>query len=437
MKTGKKKRKKTKLEEVGTEIPYLSACLMVKDEEVNLPRCLTSIKDFVDEIIVVDTGSTDKTVEIAESFGAKIYHHPWEDDFSKHRNLTVSYATGELIFVIDADEELVLEKDVSSIRKSLKKDIAKYPAGAVLIKDIQKNEVAMQFTSARLFKNGKVTYYGIVHNQPTISGHAIYIPYMHIRHYGYDFPTPEAKAKKFTRTVSLLNKRLEECPSDYNTYFYLCQMYADAQDSQKCVSYGEKYLEHRKDLEGGGNFNKSIFFTVIHNYMKIGDTLKSKEWLDMAWEALPMDLDISLVYTEYGVWINDPEKTVMGAKRFIQAYQKSESEPGMRENRFVYSQKPEALAYCVFYLCTTQLKEGSMALQLLGNVLKETPEPFRKGIMEELDKELKSANLPIHLQQSGTVGSSKQSTGLPIVGSPGDPTDILQASMNTIMGGRS
>ena len=64
----------------------LSACMIVKNEEELLPRCLESIKDAVDEIIVVDTGSTDRTVEIAESFGAKVYHHPWNDDFSAARS---------------------------------------------------------------------------------------------------------------------------------------------------------------------------------------------------------------------------------------------------------------------------------------------------------------------------------------------------------------
>lgn len=80
--------------------------MMVKNEEEMLPRCLNSIKHLIDELIVVDTGSTDKTIEIAESFGAKIYHHPWENNFSKHRNQSLGYATGDWIIQIDADEEL-------------------------------------------------------------------------------------------------------------------------------------------------------------------------------------------------------------------------------------------------------------------------------------------------------------------------------------------
>ena len=84
----------------------ISACMMVKNEEEMLPRCLNSIKHLIDELIVVDTGSTDKTIEIAESFGAKIYHHPWENNFSKHRNQSLGYATGDWILLVDADEEL-------------------------------------------------------------------------------------------------------------------------------------------------------------------------------------------------------------------------------------------------------------------------------------------------------------------------------------------
>ena len=80
--------------------------MIVKNEEKFLSQSLNSIKDHVDELIIVDTGSTDRTVEIAEGFGAKVYHHPWENDFSKHRNQSISYASGDWILIIDADEEL-------------------------------------------------------------------------------------------------------------------------------------------------------------------------------------------------------------------------------------------------------------------------------------------------------------------------------------------
>ena len=83
--------------------------MIVKNEEDCLGRCLKSVCDHVDEIIIVDTGSTDGTVEIAKSYGARIYHHPWENDFSKHRNQSLSYATGDWIFILDADEELFPE----------------------------------------------------------------------------------------------------------------------------------------------------------------------------------------------------------------------------------------------------------------------------------------------------------------------------------------
>ena len=87
-------------------IPKLSLCMIVKNEEKLLPGCLESAKDFVDEIIIVDTGSTDKTIEIAKQYNAKIYEHPWENNFSKHRNQSISYATSDWILYLDADEEL-------------------------------------------------------------------------------------------------------------------------------------------------------------------------------------------------------------------------------------------------------------------------------------------------------------------------------------------
>src|SRR4029077_17309854 len=84
----------------------LSLCMIVKDEEAMLPRCLTAVAEPVDELIVVDTGSTDRTVEIAESFGARVLHHAWTGDFSAARNVGLDAATGDWLLYLDADEVL-------------------------------------------------------------------------------------------------------------------------------------------------------------------------------------------------------------------------------------------------------------------------------------------------------------------------------------------
>jgi len=80
--------------------------MIVKDEEKHLARCLSSVKDVADEIVIVDTGSNDKTLEIAGSFGAKIFHFDWVNDFSAARNFALSRCTCDWILYLDADEEL-------------------------------------------------------------------------------------------------------------------------------------------------------------------------------------------------------------------------------------------------------------------------------------------------------------------------------------------
>lgn len=83
--------------------------MIVKDEESTLSKCLKSAKKFVDEIVILDTGSTDKTVKIAEGYGAKVHHFEWSDDFSAARNQALKYVTGDWVLVLDADEILAPE----------------------------------------------------------------------------------------------------------------------------------------------------------------------------------------------------------------------------------------------------------------------------------------------------------------------------------------
>lgn len=87
----------------------ISLCMIVKNEEEALPRCLTSVEGLVDEIVLVDTGSTDQTMDIARSFGAVVYEYKWQDDFSAARNFAFAQGSGDYIFWLDADDTLAAD----------------------------------------------------------------------------------------------------------------------------------------------------------------------------------------------------------------------------------------------------------------------------------------------------------------------------------------
>lgn len=90
----------------------ISLCIIVKDEEMHIARCLDSVAELVDEIIIVDTGSTDKTVEIASAYTQKVYSYPWKDDFADARNYSFSCASMDYCMWMDADDILEeAEKD--------------------------------------------------------------------------------------------------------------------------------------------------------------------------------------------------------------------------------------------------------------------------------------------------------------------------------------
>ena len=84
-------------------MPTLSLCLIVKDEEKLLHNFLSSVKDFADEIIIVDTGSKDRSKKIAKEFTKKVYDFEWKDEFSKARNFSISKATKDWILILDPD----------------------------------------------------------------------------------------------------------------------------------------------------------------------------------------------------------------------------------------------------------------------------------------------------------------------------------------------
>lgn len=206
--------------------PSISACMIVKNEEVFLPQCLDSIKDVVDELIIVDTGSTDRTVEIAENYGAKIYHHPWQGSFSEARNHSIKYATCDWILQIDADEKLE-EKDINILRGAVR--LKQYNSLFVSLVSEMPTGLSMNYFQ-RLYRRGTAHYEGIVHNQVVCEGAAL-LTNIRIHHYGYNLD-PEKMEKKHKRTQDLLIKQVAENP-DFMfaranlVRIYRCQMLWD------------------------------------------------------------------------------------------------------------------------------------------------------------------------------------------------------------------
>src|SRR5207245_5074676 len=113
----------------------VSLCMIVKNEEANLGACLASVADLVDEIILVDTGSTDKTKEIAAQFGARVFDFPWVDSFAAARNECLRHATGAWIFWLDADDRLDEDnrQRLRALFASLQDDTAAYSIRSLVL----------------------------------------------------------------------------------------------------------------------------------------------------------------------------------------------------------------------------------------------------------------------------------------------------------------
>jgi glycosyltransferase involved in cell wall biosynthesis len=219
--------------------------MMVKDEEKNLPRCLDSIKLLLDdnlaELIIVDTGSKDSTVEIAKRYTSKVYFHQWNNDFSSMRNKTISYAKGEWIFIIDADEELVKSEELVSLINS--KELKSFNTIVLQVKsfnDLNNTDVAALNPSPRLFRNdGEVEYVGAVHNQPLFK-EPIKVTSIILNHYGYIITDKELMEKKYQRTKAILESELEKSPNNIYYQFQLAVTYDMHGDSKEAYNQFQK-----------------------------------------------------------------------------------------------------------------------------------------------------------------------------------------------------
>ncbi|ULL19450.1 glycosyltransferase [Paenibacillus sp. H1-7] len=250
--------------------PFLiSICMIVKDEEKNIRRCLNSLKPLLDcpniELIIVDTGSTDKTVEIVKQYTERVYFHEWNNSFSEMRNISISYATGEWIFIIDADEEL---QDVEKLMDLMESEsVRNYNAIKLQEKNILSLVVdrAVYHVTERLFRNdGSFKYVGTVHNQ-AIYQHPVMQTDIFLIHYGYINEDEDLMEKKFIRTSALLLKELENNPDHIYYRFQLARTYMMHKDNKEAI----EEIRKAYDVIKKRNLNRTEYYYVYGEYIRL------------------------------------------------------------------------------------------------------------------------------------------------------------------------
>lgn len=234
--------------------PFLTLCMITKNEEENLPRALDSVQGLVDEIILVDTGSEDKTLDIALQYGAKTYVIPWQNDFSLARNYALDQAQGEWILFLDADEEL--KNTNLDLKKFLQNSIEE---GFFLkIINMSEDQNILNSFAFRLFRNNPLyRYEGKIHEQilatiERLKPNAV-INWLDIEIYHYGYLETQVKTKnKVQRNLDIL---LNQTPEIKQTSFY-------------CFNLGMEYL-------------------------RLGELSEAEKWLQAGWEKVDTNLSFA------------------------------------------------------------------------------------------------------------------------------------------------
>jgi glycosyltransferase involved in cell wall biosynthesis len=228
----------------------LSFCMIVKNEATNLPRCLASVQSIADELIVLDTGSTDNSIAIAQSFGARVEQYSWNHNFATARNIALTYVTGDWVLVLDADEVLAPEV-VPALKQAMQNE------QALVINLIRQEIGAVQSPYSlvsRLFRHHPDLCFSrpyhamiddsvaqLLRHQP--HWQIVNCPQVAILHYGYDPTQISSRNKSETARLAMESFQAEH-PHDPYVCSKLGALYVQNGQLEQGIALLESGLNH-------------------------------------------------------------------------------------------------------------------------------------------------------------------------------------------------
>jgi glycosyltransferase involved in cell wall biosynthesis len=255
----------------------ISLCMIVKNEELYLRDCLESVKDIINQIILVDTGSTDATIDIAREYKADIYHFKWCDDFAAARQESIKHAKCDWIFWLDADERL-RPASIPEIKKLTCREEKAVLYNVLIYNKINKGTDVQISCSPRLFNNFKGIYFiGKIHEQLAPSLKAVHgverESNIIIDHLGYDLEDKQ-RYRRIKMNRFLLLKMVKQHPRNADAHYSLAQHYA-------LTLQPEAALKHYKIALQLNQFNMAMTASLLNKMaellLKLGKIIAAKE----------------------------------------------------------------------------------------------------------------------------------------------------------------
>ncbi len=258
----------------ATQRPKVSLTMIVRNEESNLPACLESARDIFDEIVIVDTGSTDRTVEIAQSFGARVFDFVWVDDFAAARNTALARATGDYAFWLDADD--VLDPAERVKLKSLLDNLGSEGEAAYVVRcacdpDNEGGGGQTVVDHIRLFPlRADVRWTYRVHEQILPSLRRADVPVrwteVTVRHTGYT--DVALRRRKLDRDEAILKEELAERPNDPFVLFNLGSIAIERQDWRAAIGYLRKSLAGSAPTD---SITRKLYALIARGHQMLGE----------------------------------------------------------------------------------------------------------------------------------------------------------------------
>ena len=228
----------------------ISACYIVKNEENNLPRSIESLKDAVNEIIVVDTGSTDNTIDVAKSYGATVIKTTWEDDFSAPRNLAIDNATGDWIIFLDADEYFAYPNKIRAAIEKLSNETTIIIPRINIDADNNNKEINRN-NDLRIFRNvDYLRYRGMIHeNVENIKGggypHIFGGDDLTVYHTGY---SATLHKDKYRRNLRILELEIKRYGYRVQQDMSFASCYTGLGEYEKALQYAKRAAENYEQI---------------------------------------------------------------------------------------------------------------------------------------------------------------------------------------------